>query len=527
MSMRAVRSARRTLYEHAVELAAIMPTENAFLGESCAASYRAVLDDSRALASSLWSRGLRTGDRIGFQLPNWLEAAVINLAACQLGLICVPIQPVYRDAELAFMLEDSQCRAVFIPDRFRSFDFTSMYRRLLNGLVRPPLLVSVRGAAVMDVRYDDLLVAGQSQPIDLPPVETSAPKLLLYTSGTTGRAKAVLHSHETLSRAVHVSVAHWGIQPGDAVLMPSPVTHATGYANALELPFLHATRTVLMDRWDADQAVALIEQYRVAATVGATPFLKELTTAARETGSRLPSLRVFACGGAAVPPAVIEAANQQFLNRPAFRVYGSSEAPYVALGRPPKVDEHEAATSDGEVLDYSIRVVDELGADVVEGAEGEILVKGPALFLGYARAADNDDCYSSDGFFRTGDIGVYGPGRWLSITGRKKDLIIRGGENISAKEIEDLLHAHPQIAEASVVAMPDTRLGEGVFAFVIAREAEIPSLENICSFLQSQRLARHKFPDRLAIVADFPRTASGKIRKEALRRRAAEIIGQT
>ena len=359
-----------------------------------------------------------------------------------------------------------------------------------------------------------------------PRVAPEAVKLLLYTSGTTGRPKAVLHNHETLARAVRVSVAHWRVAPGDVILMPSPVTHATGYANALELPFIHGTQAVLMDRWDAAQAVKLIDEYKVAATVGATPFLKELTTAAKAAQSRLPSLRVFACGGAAVPPEVIREANRVFCNKPAFRVYGSSEAPYTALGLSASSGTEQAATTDGQVVDYDMRVIDERGNPLPSGSEGEIIVRGPALFLGYGNAKDNKDCFTSDGYFRTGDLGVLDPDAFLTITGRKKDLIIRGGENISAKEIEDALHGHPAIAEASVVAMPHERLGEGVFAFVIPRGSASPDFDSILAYLQKAGLSKQKFPERMAVVSEFPRTASGKIRKDVLRRTAAEIVNQ-
>ena len=519
---------RGTLIEHALERAAAMPDAPVFLGEARPIDHAFLLEQAESLAAGLQEQGLRAGDVIAFQLPNWFEAAVVNLAACRLGLVCAPLLPFYREAELAFMLDAAGCRAVFFPAAFRGFDFGAMYQRLGPTLSCRPLLVALRGEAEGATRYEDLVAAGRNRTPAWPRVKSDSVKLLLYTSGTTGRAKAVLHSHESLARAVLMSVEHWNIRPGDVVLMPSPVTHATGYANALELPFLHGTRTVLMDRWDAARAIELIEQHDVAATVGATPFLRELTAAAGQANSRLPSLRVFACGGAAVPPEVIADANRIFAKRPAFRVYGSSEAPYVALGRPSQDSQDDgvlAATTDGEVIDYEVRIVDERGCDVAAGGEGEILVRGAALFRGYGNPADNRDCFTTDGFFRTGDIGAIVRGSWLTITGRKKDLIIRGGENIGAKEIEDVLHGHPSIAEAAVVAMPHERLGEAICAFVIARADVEPTLHDLTVHLQARCLARHKYPERLIVVKELPRTASGKIRKDILRAVAADEAG--
>ncbi len=517
--------AGRTLIDYAIEAAATRPETPVFLGEGHSVNFSSLLEDAEALAAALWARGLRPGDVIAFQLPNWVEAAVINLAACRLGLICNPLMPIYRDAELAFMLNDSQSKAVFIPSTFRNFDFGGMHARLRPELVLAPLLITVRGNGEARDCYEELLAAGRGQPMRWPRVAPESIKLLLYTSGTTGRPKAVLHNHETLARAVRVSVAHWLVSPGDVILMPSPVTHATGYANALELPFLHGTQSVLMDRWDAAQAVKLVDEHKVVATVGATPFLKELTSAAEAAGSDLPSLRVFACGGAAVPPEVIYEANRVFRNRPAFRVYGSSEAPYTALGLP-SADSKKSATTDGQVIDYEIRLLDDGGNPLPPGREGEISIRGPALFLGYGNAKDNAECFTSDGYFRTGDLGVLDPAGFLTITGRKKDLIIRGGENISAKEVEDVLHGHPDIAEAAVVSMPHQRLGEGVFAFVIARSDAVPDIAAVLAYLQGSGLSKQKFPERMAVVSEFPRTASGKIRKDVLRRTAAEIVNQ-
>jgi len=513
--------ARGTLADYAIEAVDRNPDTPVFLGEGRRIDFASLLRDANALAAALWDLGLRSAEVIAFQLPNWYETAVINLAACRLGLVCAPLLPIYRDAELISMLNDSKCRAVFIPATFRSFDFKQMYARIQPKLDATPVIIPVRDAGGSGTNYEGLLAAGSGQSVACPRVSVDSIKLMLYTSGTTGRAKAVLHSHETLARAILISAGKWQIKSGDVVLMPSPVTHATGYANALELPFLLGTHSVLMDRWDASRAVQLIDEFNVAATVGATPFLRELTVAAHEAQSDLASLRVFACGGASVPAEVIDGANRVFKNKPAFRVYGSSEAPYVAIGCPGSQTGRQASTTDGEVTDYEVRIVDDRGEAVAPGLDGEVLVRGPALFLGYAREADNTDCFTAEGFFRTGDMGTAGPGSCLTITGRKKDLIIRGGENISAREIEDILHCHPAIAEVAIVSMPHERMGEGVFAFIVARDGSVPDLHSIQTYLQRHGLSRHKFPERMALIPELPRTASGKVRKDLLRALAA------
>lgn len=506
----------RTLADLARERAAADPDRVVFPNDPSRPTYASLLAEAEALAVSLAELGLLAGDIVSFQVPNWIEAAVINLAAALSGLVVNPIVPIYRDAEVRRMLADSGAKLFFACSRFRNFDYAAMATRIRADLPALRHVVTVRGEAGAS-DYAALVAAGRGRGFDGPRVDPDAVKLLLYTSGTSGRPKGVLHSHNTLARVGEVSFARWGLSAGDAILMPSPVTHISGYANGLEQPFLCGTSTVLMEAWNAAEALVLIDAHSVAATVAATPFLKELAAHARAAGRTLPSLRSFACGGAAVPADLVRQANAAFAQPCAFRVYGSSETPLVTVGFPAASRPELAAATDGEVVDYEVRFLAESGEAVAPGGEGEIVVRGPSMFLGYADASQDHDAFTADGFFRTGDIGLSTPEGAIVITGRKKDLIIRGGENISAKEIEDVLHAHPCVTEASVVAMPHARLGEGVCAFVILREGQALDLATLTAFVADAGLARQKTPERLQIVSEFPRTASGKVRKDLLR----------
>lgn len=515
--------AGRTIGELAIDRAMREPDATVFLGDPARPTYATLAADAEALAVALTDLGLAPGDVIGFQLPNWYEAAVVNLAAAMGGLVVNPIVIIYRDAEVRQMLADCGARAFFCCERFRGHDFAAMIARLRADLPALAHVVTVRGAAGTD--YESLVAAGRGRRLATPRVDPGSVKMVLYTSGTTGRPKGVLHSHETLARAVLRCAAHWRIDDGDAILMPSPVTHVSGYSNGLELPFLAGTRTVLMESWNAAEALALIERHEVRGTVAATPFLTELVAHARAAGTTLPSLRFFACGGAAVPPDIVRDANALFGRAVAFRVFGSSEVPLVTLGFPD--DAELAATTDGEIVDYDVRVLDDAGGDVPPGAEGEIVARGPAMFMGYADEAQTREAIDAEGYFHTGDIGLVTPDKAVLVTGRKKDLIIRGGENISAKEIEDVLHRHPSVAEAAVVAMPHARLGEGICAFVIARPGASPAFAELTGFVSASGLAPQKRPEHIEFVAELPRTASGKIRKDVLRetvrRRLADL----
>jgi non-ribosomal peptide synthetase component E (peptide arylation enzyme) len=469
-----------------------------------------LLQEAQALAAALQSRGLASGDVVAFQLPNWREALVIDIACALLGLVVAPIVPIYRDAEVGHMLADSGARAVFFATTYRGFDHAAMMQRLAPTLPALRFTCSVRDAVPGPDSYE-ALIGEQIRWRGAPPLDANAVKLRLYTSGTTGRPKAVLHTHNSGPVTLRKAFEYWGQRPGDSVLMASPVTHITGFSYGMELPLVCGTRTVFMDRWDASEAVTLIDREQVTASMGATPFLHELLAEATRQGKRLPSLRLFACGGAEVPPALIRRCAEVLQHCRAFRVYGSSEAPLVTLGFVREGTLDLAATTDGELVHY------DAGQVLPLGQEGEICVRGPAMALGYADAAQTAESFDADGFFATGDLGHLTPDNAIVITGRKKDLINRGGEKVSAKEVEDILHRHPAVDQAAVIAMPHDRLGETVCAYVVTRPGQPLDFAQVQQCMQASGVARQKHPEKLVLVDSLPRTASGKVRKDQLR----------
>ncbi len=398
---------------------------------------------ARRLAGWLERRGLSRGDVVAFQLPNWHETAAIALATSLLGLVCLPIVPIYRETELRFILNSAKARAFFVPRTFRNFDYAAMAENLEREVPSLEHVVIVR-----DDAGDDPFETGEmsSSPLQ---GRTDEPWMLMYTSGSTGKPKGVVHHANSLDCEI-CNVARWWSLDGarDVALMASPVTHVTGFLFGLMLPFALGIRAVLMERWNADDAVALIGREKASFTMGATPFLRELLDRAEAQGSDLASLRVFACGGAPVPPELIERAWRHFPDLLACRVYGSTEAPTVSLGVSSRDDLRAAAFTEGKIVGHDVRITDDRGRMVT--GEGEIVTRGPEMMMGYLDPADNEGAYDADGFFRTGDIGRIDAEGMLVITDRKKDIIIRGGENISAKEVEDALHAYPTILEAAV-----------------------------------------------------------------------------
>ena len=490
-------------------------------------TYASIADEARRLVTGLQGLGLRQGDVISFQLPNWRESVVVDIAASAMGLVVNPVIPIYRDHELRFILQDARTRLIYIPEQIRSLEFPSMLASLQADLPHLEHIVTVRAEHehAGTLRYESLVDNVPAELDSLPVIDPNSVKAILYTSGTTGTPKAVMHSHNTLARVIQNSLDFWELDGSDVMLMPSPVTHITGYGSGMVLPFVTSVKSALMPRWDADAAVEFIQQVGATASVGATPFLVELVDAAQRHGTGLPSMRLFACGGAAVPPQVINQSYETLDNCKAFRVYGSTEVPIITLGFIGDGQQQLAAETDGMIYAYDVKIIDEDGREVPMGEDGEIAARGAGMMLGYADPQQNAEAHDSDGFFLTGDIGRRTADNAILITDRKKDIIIRGGENISAKDVEDVLHDHPDIREVAVVAMPHKRLGEGVCAYIVPESADSElDLRAVAAFADQAALAKQKIPEHVEIVNELPRTASGKVRKDVLRRQISTSL---
>jgi acyl-CoA synthetase (AMP-forming)/AMP-acid ligase II len=513
----------RTVAEFARESAAARGNETVIVDGPLAKTRAGIFDAASRLAAYFIAQGLRAGDVISFQLPNWWEASVIDIAAALTGLVVNPIVPINRDAEVTYMLNESATRLFLVPAEFRRFDYPAMFERIRPSLRSPPLLVTVRGRSPGTESLDDILAA--SEPMTAgPQVDPNAVKLLMYTSGTTGRPKGVLHSHNSIHADGAKMKPAMGLRDGDWTFCPSPVTHISGYLWGLNMPWAGNLPAILLDIWEPETAFDLIAGHRCAFSVGATPFLQDLMAVARRRQAQLPSMKSFMCGGASVPPALIYEAAERMPNCMPYRTFGATESPTMC-GPPPGRDGLVlAAETDGRLLRAEVRIVDiATGKPVEPGGEGEILVREPSMALGYARPEDNEEAYDEDGFFRMGDLGRLVHGDHIVCTGRKKDLIIRAGENISAREIEDVIYRCERIAEVAVVSMPSARTGEAICAFIVPRAGATVTLEDVTELVRDARLARQKTPEHVEIVPELPKTLSGKVRKDLLRERAKHL----
>jgi acyl-CoA synthetase (AMP-forming)/AMP-acid ligase II len=454
------------------------------------------------LAHQLTNR-MPSGSVVSFMLPNWHEAAIIYLAATLAGMVVNPILPSLRDRELRFILEDADSRMIFIPERFGGHDYADMLTRVTAELASPPEVVVLRGSGDAHTPFPALADGPAGR---LPVLDPGAVRMILYTSGTTGRPKGVLHSHDSIAALIDQLHVHWMVEPGDTFLVPSPIAHIGGSIYAFECPLLLGSTAVLMPRWDADQGVRLMTSHRCTHMAGATPFLEQVITAAGLANTRLPDLKVFICGGASVPPSLIRRATSYFDGAVVSRAYGSTEVPVTTVGslRPGDID--HASETDGRPGIAEIRLV-----------RGEIRTRGPQMLLGYLHPEDTAAAFDADGFFRTGDLGQWVDGDYLVVTGRAKDLIIRNGEIISPKEVEDILVGELGIAEIAIVGLPDARTGERACAVIVPASGPGPDVAALGRLLAERGMAKFKTPERVEIWPALPKNDAGKVLKHQIR----------
>jgi acyl-CoA synthetase (AMP-forming)/AMP-acid ligase II len=474
--------------------------------------------EAEEVARAFHGLGLRCGDYIAIMLPSWRETAVAYVAAFKIGLAIVPIVAVYGAREIGFVMRETKAKALVIPDRWRGFDY---FERVAAAGALPDmrhLIVVGEARGEGFVNWSDLSpAAGEAYPHPSGIADETC--LVIYTSGTTSDPKGVKHSHNTLLCDLNAAAA--GLEPAMPVAPPAgpvfgmqPAGHLAGF-HTLIRPFVSpGADTIFVDQWFPEEAPALVEKYRIAWAAGTPIFLTTLIDALEKKSADLSSLRSFGLGGSAVTPETVRRADQLGLG--GWRVYGMSEHSNVSLSLGDTFEKR--AYTDGKITARNeVLIVDDDGHAAPPGEPGEVCTRGPRLFLGYMNRELDRACFLPGGWFRTGDIGALDADGYLTITDRKKDIIIRGGENISAKEIEDLLAAMPGVREAAVVAMPDAVMGERACAFVQPKPGAEISLEIVTDYFRSQGVVRLKTPERVIVVDDFDRTATGKIKKTDLR----------
>lgn len=451
---------------------------------------------ARRLAAGLRARGVGPGDVVAFQLPNWAEAAATFWASAFLGAVVVPIVHFYGRKELSHILTATSPRVFIVAERFGRLEHHA------------DLCADIPIVGVVGRDFDDLL-AEDPMPGFLS-TDPGGPALIAFTSGTTSAPKGVVHSHETLG---HETRQLAGLYPPERgrQLTAAPVGHFIGMVNAFLIPVLDGSPVNLTDIWDPGRALALVRGDGLTVGGGATYFVTSLLDHPDFTTAHLSWMKYAGLGGSSVPAAVTRRLDD--LGITVFRSYGSTEHPSITGSRYSAPKDKRLFT-DGDALP---------GVEIKLAADGEILSRGPDLCLGYTDAALTAAMFDAEGWYHTGDIGELDTDGYLTITDRKADIIIRGGENISALEVEEVLLTMPGIAEAVVVAAPDARLGEHAAAVVRLRTGhELPTIAEMRIHFDRAGVAKQKWPEELHQVEDFPRTASGKVQKFHVRQSIAD-----
>lgn len=477
----------------------------------------AMYDRSLRLAGGLAELGVGPGDVVAIWVPNWLEGALSTQAVMMLGATVVPIVHIYGPHEVGFILRQSGARVLVMPDRWRAIDYRDRFTAITEIPALEHLVVIGRHGPAGAIAWDRL--ADHDGAPRLPSTHPDDRCLLIYTSGTTANPKGVQHTTNTLIAETRSTAAALGERAG-INLAAFPAGHIAGVLGLLRM-FVLGISTVLMDAWDPALAARLVPEHRITTTAGAPFHLASLLDEAEGQGADLSSFANYMVGAANVPASLVERAER--IGIPVYRAYGSTEHPVITTGTPSDPIDKRAGTDGRLTPGNEIRLLDDEDREVGTNRDGEIVSRGPELFTGYTDARLDVDSFLPGGWFRTGDIGRVDADGYLTITDRKKDVIIRGGENIASKEVEDLLMQHPAVMEAAAVGRPDERYGERVAAFVQVRAGHTIDLEEVRRHFATIGVARQKTPEHLVFVDELPRTPSGKVRKVELRHRLSTL----
>lgn len=489
------------------------PTAVAVVDESGRYSYERLASDAASLADALLERGLTPGSVASVQLPNRYEAAVAAVAIGSLGAVINPLLPNYRAHELEHVWRTASPAVVITPDVYRDFDHRSLVAEVAATTgVRPHHIVVGRPGGEGAESMTELLARGDGS---FGSASAAAVSELIFTSGTEARPKAIMHTEQTANFSVRVARADLAVTDDDVVWMPSPVGHSTGFNYGLRFALYHGLPLVLQDRWDAATAVGLVQREGASYTLAATTFLQDLVEQATRQGVRLDRLARFGCGGAPVPPRLVEAAEAVGIG--VLRLYGSTEVLVGTWNRPWSTGEQRRRTDGVAMSGVELEVRDADNRVVPPGTAGELVTRGPNTCVGFFADPERTAAmFEPEGWVRSGDTVTIDADGYLTVVGRTKEILIRGGINIAPREIEDLLGGFTEVERAAVIGLPDERLGERMCACVVLRAGASLDLDTVVDRFRQRGVATYKWPQRLEVLDSLPATASGKIQKHVI-----------
>lgn len=473
-------------------------------------------------ARGLVRLGVGRGDVVSYQLPNWWEFVVLVLACARIGAVSNPVMPIFRQRELSFMLNFGESKVFVVPRCYRGFDYEDMARGMLDKLPHLKQLIVVDGSGPDS--FAALLMDDETPPLAAEPIAPDDVMLLMYTSGTTGEPKGVMHTANTLFSNLYAYKERMELGASEVILGASPMAHLTGYGYLVTLPVILNATTVLLDVWDAKKALSIVRDEAVSFSMASATFVADLCNAVEQGERTSPTFTRFNCAGAPIPPVLIERA-WKLMNLLVCSAWGMTENGAVTVTEPWRALE-KSGCSDGRPLPgMEVKVCDVTGRTLPAGETGELFVRGASLFAGYLKRPQLNNV-DADGWFDTGDLAWIDAEGYIRINGRSKDVVIRGGENIPVVEIENLLYKHPAIAAAAVVGFPDKRFGERVCAFVGLKQGCSFTFEDMTAYFTGLQLTRQYIPERLEVLEQMPQTPSGKLQKFKLREMARAFADQ-
>lgn len=482
-------------------------------------TYRMLNEQLQRIANRLVSLGIGQGDVVSFQLPNWWQFVALYLACVRIGAVCNPLMTILRHKELTFMLNQAESKVFITARSFRGFDHQALALRLSNELPSLKHVFVVGGDGELSFENEFLTYDPSRELTDGMGLGPNDPMQLLYTSGTTGEPKGVLHTANTIIGTLITFTERMQFGEHEVVFLPSPLAHQIGFGYGITTALPLGAPFLTMDVWNPVTAADLMERYRATYIFAPTPFLADLVHTAGIEKRDLSALRLFVTSGAPVPPPLIIAARKT-LGTTLVSGWGMTECMMVTttLLDGKKVEESDGFCLPGE----QVRVVGADGRELPRGQSGDLQVRGASLFAGYLKRPNLYDV-DTDGWFNTGDLARMDEDGYIRITGRKKDIVIRGGENIPVVEVENAMHKMPEVLDVAIVGMPAPRLGERACAFVTLRPGQDLDLARVTKFLAAEGVAKHFWPERLEVLSEMPRTPSGKTKKFELRERAKSL----
>ena len=482
-------------------------------------SYRELGERVERIARGLIALGVGRGDVVTWQLPNCWEFIALALACARIGAAANPVMPIFRQHELNFMLNFGESKVFIVPKVFRNHDYEEMARGMLAGLPHLRQLVVIDGEG--EDSFDKLLLRDDTPPLSGPELGPDDVMLLMYTSGTTGEPKGVMHTANTLFSNLHAYTKVMGIGGDDIVLGASPMAHLTGFGYLAMLPVILNSTTVLLDVWDPKRALRIVRDEGVTFSMASATIVADMCLAVENGEPPTDKLTLFVCAGAPLPPVVVERAHK-LMGLTVCSAWGMTENGAVTVTEPARALE-KSGCSDGRPLPgVEVKVVGADGETLRTGESGELLMRGASLFAGYLKRPQLN-AVDADGWFDTGDIAYIDDEGYIRISGRSKDVVIRGGENVPVVEIENLLYKHPAISLVAVVGYPDRRFGERVCAFVALKPGCSFTFEDMTAYLTEQQVTKTYFPERLEVLEQMPQTPSGKLQKFKLREMARQL----